>query len=207
MKGAVLSLSLAVALTASSASASAPVPRKVQISDPAGDANGVNDQVASSAAEADFGDVAAANTVPQADILKVWYSQTPETLTVHIQTAAPLPAPVPLYFMVKSNPNDSSRTGCSALYAAIETEVVEAMAGDCNSSYSEARATFEELPDGTGVLHIEADRPSSAYFMPGQKLVAPRAFSHHTTLRSQGMPPANLPVIDNTKPGADYKLR
>lgn len=184
------------------------VPKKVQIVDPANDANGVNDQVVSSFADASFGDVAAATTIPQADILKVWFSHTNKDITAHIQTAAPLPAPVPLFFMIKSNPSDAqgARLGCVSLYAAVETDIEEAEGGDCASGLRPAKARFQELPDGTGVLEITVTRMASVEFMSGKALLSPRAFSQHTTYRSMGMIPANVPVIDNTKAGKDYKL-
>ena len=210
MRKIAVSLGVLMSLVGSmTAFAGTTVPKKVQIADAAGDANYANDQVVSTFAPAEAGDVAAASAIPQADILKVWYTHDAKTVTVHIQTAAPLPGPIPLFFMAKSNPGDANGTvnGCTSLYAAVETEVVDAAVADCATGTREGKASFSELPDGTGVLEITGDRVASVSFMPGASITAPRAYSMNTTQRSMGMPSLNLPVIDNTKAGADYKLR
>lgn len=186
----------------------APVPKKVQITDPANDANYLNDQAGSFYADVDAGDVPAGNALTEADILKVWFTHTAKTLTVHFQTAAPLPGPVPLFFMVKSNPLDEPglRNGCALIHAWVDADGSHAAGGDCRIGSRDAKVTFGELPDGTGILEITIVRTASIDFMPGNGIVAPRALSQHRFHDNGPVPSVNLPVIDNTKPGSNYKF-
>lgn len=178
---------------------------RIQIEDPAGDANYLNDQFGPFLGSVNHGDVEAVNVIPQADILDVRFSHDKKTVTAQIHLAAALPSPVPLQFLVKANPVDAGvgQTGCavfSARVAAGEEEDLTASGGDCFAGLEEATATVLALENGSGFVYISVPRKHSGMFSPGLTLVDPRASTQQLT---EGYA---LPTVDQTKTGDDYKL-
>lgn len=102
------------------------VPEKVAISDPAGDANYLNDQGLAGTGVSFQGQTVAVpdsddNTTPAdvgnaSDILKVWFSNTAKDVSAHIQTELPPPATQGLIYRIQTSPGEgsvgSSGTGC-----------------------------------------------------------------------------------------------
>ena len=177
------------------------VPKKVQIEDPVGDANYLNDQGFGGtgidpAAVPDTDDNETAADIGNAsDIMRVWFSNTKETITAHIQTELPPPGTQGLAYRIHTNAGEgkvgSNDTGClwfEAYIAGVQaaTGVKTTYQGEsfarvrdmCDDfadgeAAAEAELGIEELEDGTGLTTITVKRNVSAKFANGQKIVAP----------------------------------
>ena len=89
------------------AQAATKVPAKVQIEDPLNDANALNDQDVTGAPISGEGDHAAqADAGSVSDFLKVWFSNTKKTISVHILTERPPPATSTVYYRIAANPGE-----------------------------------------------------------------------------------------------------
>lgn len=109
----ILSVLLGVGLLAGGASAApaqavTKVPDKVQIEDPLNDANFLNDQDNAygtpAAGEGDHTGPADVGSV--SDFLKVWFTNTKKTVSVHILTERPPPASTTIYYRVAASPGE-----------------------------------------------------------------------------------------------------
>ncbi len=105
------STALAAGLLASgsmlAAQAATTVPAEVQIEDPLNDGNFVNDQDVTGTPVSGEGDHAtAADASSVSDFLKVWFSNTKKTISVHILTERPPPAISTIYYRIASNPGE-----------------------------------------------------------------------------------------------------
>ena len=89
------------------AQAATTVPAKVQIEDPLGDSNFLNDQDTTGTPASGTGDqTTAADAGSVSDFLKVWFSNTKTTISVHILTERPPPAISTIYYRIAANPGE-----------------------------------------------------------------------------------------------------
>ena len=242
MKGkrltALLGAGVIAALLVTPASAEVTVPEEGQINDPFHDANFLNDQ-------GNPGVIVQGNpiVVPDnddnetdedfsavADIGKVWFSMTEETVSAHVQTEAAPPEPDDIHFRVHVNPGEgstgSNALGCLKFYAIVPGD---APAGStyqgadwvrihdaCNHgtsaiTHSEAaELTIEELEDGSGVITITAPRLYSP-ILQGETVTITKPYAETTVAVGANVPGAvhtfsNLPKYDTTKIGTDVEL-
>lgn len=187
------------------------VPKKVQITDPVGDANYANSHFYGGYYELPiFGDVVTPVDASAAgDILKVWFTNNSRTISVHFLTEAPPPDSLRILYFVRSNWTDNvnGQTPCLLFYAGIEGNNEDgARVEDICTGYGtvNAKFTLEELIDGTGLLTITAPRAASASLTrTDAKVVAPIA-STHSSLTDLSV---NVFQIDNTQKGSDYALK
>jgi hypothetical protein len=178
------------------------VPEVVQIEDPAGDAN-----YGSAIGQADSSTPA---DLTVSDILKVWFSNDAENISVHIQTEGPPPSSNAAYlFQVSTNPGDEE-DGCLEWVAVVEgpsyagepfARLEDVCAG---TDPIEAVLTVEAMADETGLISITVPRAANALFAAGSSVSAPWAQARNATGLPQGF--LNGPVADNTQVGTDYLL-
>ena len=89
------------------AQAATPIPAKVQIEDPLNDGNFLNDQDVTGAPVSGEGDHATqADASSVSDFLKVWFTNTKKTISVHILTERPPPAISTIYYRIAANPGE-----------------------------------------------------------------------------------------------------
>ncbi|MDQ4145255.1 MAG: hypothetical protein M3198_16245 [Actinomycetota bacterium] len=130
MKSKVMSVLVASGLVAGlgllPAKAATVVPENVQITDPAGDANYLNDQGLAGVGLSAGGqgvyvpdsddNVTPADVGNASDVLKVWFSNTADKVSAHILTERAAPATAGLVFRVMASPGEGevgkSATGC-----------------------------------------------------------------------------------------------
>lgn len=229
---------LVTALVPAPASGALVVPEEGQINDPFQDANFLNDQ-------GNPGVVVQGNpiVVPDnddnvtdedfsaiADIGKVWFSMTEETVSAHVQTEAASPEPDDVHFRVHVNPGEgatgSNPLGCLKFYAIVPGN---APAGStyqgadwvrihdaCNHgtsaiTHSEAaELTIEEVEDGSGVITITAPRSYSP-ILQGETVTITKPYAETNIAVGANAPGvvhtfSNLPKYDTTKIGTDVEL-
>lgn len=161
---------MAGVLAALPARAATAIPDVVQVEDPTGDANFLNDQDNVTPAGHPLGDevVPVPAPAPQdagsaSDFQKIWFSHTATDVSVHILTERALPATTSIYFRVASNPGEGSTgsdiRGCLNFRAVIGG--VEPNSGQRISTYNGPDfAEFEDVCNGDGAveakLHFEA---------------------------------------------------
>lgn len=155
-------------LAALPAKAATVVPEVVQITDPAGDANYVNDQGfagtgvgvgGQTIAVPDSDDNVTCGTTPDAapcdigsasDVLAVWFSNTATEISAHILTEAPAPATQGLTYRVHTNPGEgtlaANATGC--LWWEASVAGVEPNTGQKTTYHGETKAQVRDLCDG-----------------------------------------------------------
>lgn len=107
---------MSLVMTALPAHAATAVPAVVQIEDPLNDANFLNDQdSAGGTPAAGQGDHTLPACPPSpapcdgatvSDLLKVWYSNTKDTVSIHILTERPPPAISTIYYRVAASPGE-----------------------------------------------------------------------------------------------------
>ncbi len=88
------------------AQAATKVPAKVQIEDPLGDSNFVNDQDTITPAGQQGDQVTPADAGSVSDFIKVWFSNTKKTVSLHILTERPPPATSTIYYRVAASPGE-----------------------------------------------------------------------------------------------------
>ncbi|HET7482067.1 MAG TPA: hypothetical protein VFK89_04330 [Actinomycetota bacterium] len=185
------------------------VPETVQITDPSGDANYLNDQGLGAALGQPFGD----NTTPAdagsvSDILKVWFVNDADTVTAYVQTEAPPPASASAYiFRVQVDPG----AGSNCLWFQIVNEgptnpgdPYGSLRNTCDGDDTVTdgvTANFWELEDGTGISAVTVPRTADASLVDGAVLGNPIA-----TARNFLGGVATAPQIDDTKPGTAYTI-
>ncbi|MDQ3877589.1 MAG: hypothetical protein M3290_04465 [Actinomycetota bacterium] len=211
------------------------VPDTVQINDPVGDANYVNDQSLLSGVPEENDQTTPKDAGSVSDLLKIWYTSDASTVSVHIQTELPPPATASYIFRVYSNPGEgsvaSSTLGCLRFFAFIPGDG-GGYAGDeyaglldlCNvgTDYAknavEAPLQVDTLADGTGVMTITVPRSYSPLLGPGMTLEKPFASVRNLVgTGPDGDGQASTPdpnarwkgtaQIDNSKIGTDYALQ
>lgn len=210
---------LALGMTAPAVADKMPkVPKKVQIIDPPGDANFLNDFGSDESGTPHVGEHATpADASADGDILAVWFTHDEATISAHIQVES-LTGSTPVTFMVRANPGEgifaSNSVGCVRFRAFVTGSVAlaEPTGGSadtyvqdlCNTYFAEAAVTTVELKDGTGLVTITAPRMALPDFDDGGRLVKPTAL----TRQPIGRPGVATfsPLLDNTVQGSTYKI-
>ena len=180
---------LAASVLGAPAQAAVTVPEEVQIEDPYQDANFLNDQRrpglilnGEPVVPDDDDHVTPEDTSATVDIGKVWFSNTAETVSVHIQTEAPAPTEEAVRYDVFTNPGEGTvasdaLNGCLRFVAVVpgtapgggtyQGPAFAKLNDFCNDGSSvltnsvDAELTIEELEDGSGVLTITGPRDYS----------------------------------------------
>lgn len=183
------------------------VPEVVNIEDPAGDANYLNDQ-----ANGDVGDnVTPADASTVADILKVWFTHDADVIRAHILTEIPPPATASAYFYrVQVDPGGEpnclrfqiATTGPTSPTTAEAFGSIRDLCGDNDETFTEGiTVTIEELADGTGISTVVVPRTTHPALADNLVLAAPTAHSRNYLAGA-----ATAPQADTTKPGTDYTI-
>ena len=191
------------------------VPKVVQIKDPAGDANFVNNQTGPGE---ERNDVTPADlSVP--DILSAWFTHDAKTISVHIQTEAPPPGSESAYrFAVTVNPESPEL--CLYLEAFIPGPTWAG--GDSSSRVmpcypngkvpDEGRVPGElaihESADGTGITSMTFPRWAGRAFADGGVLESPSARTQVVTgAKNGGLEGSFLTAyVDRTSFGKTYSV-
>jgi hypothetical protein len=188
-----------VCVGAASTGAAAPKPKTV-IEDPAGDANGLNDQGTGDGSNGDNVTPADASTVT--DILEVTLANDAKNLYATVRTETAPPATQGVGFRVRLNPDGAGGSYCLLLEAfypgagnALDAPVAQ-LQDTCTGETTE----IEVL----GPMFV-VPRKSNEAFAKGATLKAPQA---QAFVYLGGPPPVGLPypATDTTKVGSDYKL-
>ncbi|HVF54158.1 MAG TPA: hypothetical protein VNC78_11230 [Actinomycetota bacterium] len=189
------------------------VPADVSIEDPPGDANGINDQ---GVLPRQVGDHPSELYITSADILRVWFTDTPDDITAHIQTDLPPPNPnYGLTYRVMLNPTAEVPGGClwfeatipSVTWRAPETAVLRRHCLAAQDVSGEVAVT--EMPDATGVVSITVPRSAAPEgFAAGAVLRVVGAASRFSvgTIGPDGVIGVKAPQLDNTLPGDEYTV-
>lgn len=177
------------------------VPEVANIEDPVEDANYLNGQFVAS----DQGDISTpADASGVGDILKVWFSNTKDTFSVHVQTQAPPPSSGAAYtFFLYANAEDClfiEGTVAAPTYQGESNALIEDGCAEAEAAPGEIAVA--EGPDGTGITTATFPRSYSAALADGAVIAAPRLEMNNAF----GAPGSSLrfPAIDNTKRGTDY---
>ena len=210
-----LMLSLAVALAAAlsvpaAAQEPAPtvVPEVVNIEDPAGDGNYLNDQ-----GTGEVGDnVTPADASTVADILKVWFTHDADVIRAHVLTEAPHSANTAsaYFYRVQVDPGGEpnclrfqiATTGPTSPTTAEAFGSIRDLCGDNDETFTEGiTVTIEALADGTGVSTVTVPRTIHPALADNLVLAAPTAHSRNYVGGA-----ATAPQVDTTVPGTDYTI-
>ena len=190
------------------------VPGAVQIKDPAGDANYLNDQSHPDVPIPPFGDhVLPVSADPAADILSVWFSNDSESVSVHIQTQLPPPGATGIMYRVWTNPDTADPRGCllfgttfAGTTPTFTRDEYTFFSNQCLGfeKYLDAQAEVSQLPDGTGLITITVPRELDPILASGENLFQP--WAHTRLLVGANQSPVVLPYgqIDATKRGSEY---
>lgn len=221
------------------ASGAVTVPEVVQITDPWQDANFLNDHGAAGTGANVNGQFVGVpdeddHATPDdfnitADMGKVWFSATEDTVSAHVQTEAPAPSEEAVFYRVYTNPGEgemgSSTLGCLRFLAVVPGSAPGGgnyqgpqwvkIHDTCNvgtnrfNHSADAQLTIEELEDGTGVVTITADRSYSP-LLQGEEvaIVKPYAETAFTAGGVAGGAQLLLDQLkyDTTKIGTDVEL-
>lgn len=176
------------------------VPEKPNIEDPAGDANYLGGDQETAPA-----------TLSVSDILRVWFTNDAENISVHVQTTAPPPSSNASYiYRIRFNPGEDE-TGC--LWFEIITEgptFVGEMFGRLRFVCSDAdpvegEVEITEASDTTGITTLTLPRATDPAFDDGAVLAAPNAQVNNNN-GADGVGRVTAPVVDDTEVGTDYKI-
>ena len=189
------------------------VPKVVQIEDLAGDANFLNGQHYLPIE----GDTTTPVDLTVPDILRVWFTNDAKTISVHIQTEAPPPAPESAYnFYVGVDPSGGDIFGGNrCLYFDIIVEGPTWVGGPLGRFYSchgqggpvnKGSVTTIEAADGTGITTMTLPRSADPAFADGEILESPRVWTYQWNGERNPTRSAALAVVDDTKPGKDYVI-
>lgn len=208
------------ALQAVPARAQTEVPAVVQIEDPVGDANYINDGTT-------FGAGGGRNNVGPmnqdassiGDILAVWYTNDATTISVHVQTEAPQPSSGVAYYTEVTSNFDDADNACVMFEFVVaaptfQRDTYGTVTDNCAASDPvDGDVLVEEGPDGTGIVTLTVPRTANAAFAPGGVLTTPEArMTNATGPLPDALPEVGglfliYPVIDNTEPGTDYAIQ
>lgn len=188
------------------------VPEVVNIEDPAGDANYLNDQ---GTGQADGDHAGPADASGVADILKVWFTHDADVIRAHILTEVPPPATAAAYFyrVQVGPPGDENclrfqmaSTGPTNPDATEAAGSLRDLCGDADETFRDGiTATIEETADGQGISTIIVPRSTHPAFVDNAVLGTPTAHvrNYFGTTVTGG---ATVPQVDDTKPGTDYTI-
>ena len=190
------------------------VPPTVNIEDPDGDSNGLNDQGLGGATGYQ-GDNSGGASIGATDILKVWFTNDADTISTHILTTFPPPNNTPgfgLIYRVMFNPDSDTSEGCIWLEGIVPSntyvgepsarvwfacETKDAIAGEI---------AIAELEDGTGITSLTFPRGSEPAFADDAVLTAPRASTRVISGGDAAPRRPTAPQLDNTMQGTDYTV-
>ena len=199
------------------------IPETVQIDDPVGDANGLNDQGnrADTGFQGDHSTPADAGSV--SDILKVWFSNDAENVSVHIQTELPAPASTAIAYNLYANPTEDWALGCLRFVALIpgtyqgqsttyQGEPLIKLVDRCNDEGTnvfnngvEGTYVVAPGPEDTGVLSLTFPRAYSPLLADGLPITKPFVQAA-TAIGADGAGFATPVILDNTADGTDYTV-
>jgi len=211
------------------------IPPTVQIEDPFGDGNYLNDQGNGGTSvggqevipsDGDHTTPADASTV--GDVGKIWFENDAKDISVFVQTEVPVTANGPaLVYDVFTSPGEgsvASNTFWCLRFSAIvpghfqgqsptwEGGPVTKIVDRCNvgSNYwsNSVDGTQEILsgPDGTGIVKMTFPRSFSPWLADGQKLTTPYARAANAFGSASQQALLSAPQVDNTKAGTDYTI-
>ena len=194
----VIALGVIFCLTVANAGA-IPAPKEV-IADPAGDANGLNDQGTGDGSNGDHVTPADASTVT--DILSIGLSNDAKNLYISVGTEAAAPGTQGVGYRVRFNPDGAGGTHCL---------VFEAFYPGAGNALDTAEAIMRDTCAGGEVVPVEllgnmivVPRKLHKGLSKGAVLKAPQAQSFVYLGASY---PAGAAIhTDTTKIGKDYKL-
>lgn len=198
------------------------IPAVVQIDDPVGDANGLNDQDNAYGTPLEGeGDHSDADAGTATDILKVWFSNTSTDISLNIQLEGnPGNLAYDTYFRFSSNAGEGSvatdtTRGCLDWIASVngvaggyEGETEGKLIDKCNIG----EPVFGPLaiapgPETTFVMTITFPRASSPLLADGGTLTAPFGVSRIVYVNPIPVAEsAAVVTVDNTKRGTDYAI-
>ena len=210
------------AIPASAQEAPVTIPEVVQIDDPENDANYLNDQSLLTTVPPTQDNTTPADVGGTSDLMKVWYTNTADTISVNIQLQDPPPASQSAYiYRVFANPGEGSVTssslGCLRFFAFVPsaTPPVGGYSGpqyaglldycDKGTNYTTDAAEGElvvgEGPDDTAIMTITVPRSYSEKLADGQIFTAPQAQVqnlHGTGTDGNGQP---IPAVGEVPSG------
>jgi hypothetical protein len=184
------------------------VPEVVNIEDPAGDANYLNDQ-----GNGEVGDnVGPADASTVADILKVWFTHDVDVIRAHILTEAPHSANTASAYFYRVQIDPGGEPNCLRLQIATPgptspttaetTGSLRDLCGGNDETFTEGiTATIEATPDGQGIATVVIPRSTHPAFADNLVLAAPTAHSRNYLGGA-----ATAPQVDTTAPGTDYTI-
>ncbi|HZY58093.1 MAG TPA: hypothetical protein VFE09_09900, partial [Rubrobacteraceae bacterium] len=185
------------------------IPAKVQIEDPLNDANFLNDQdfITGTPVDGTGDNTTAADAGSVSDFLKVWFSNTKKTISVHILTERPPPAISTIYYRIAANPGEgeigaNTGRGClnwrmifpgqqtvnnntvdTSTYRSSDPTKPASLAefeDVCNvegRQHDDIKVTVETLEDDTGITTMTVPRSVSPLFAKGGKITLPYAIA------------------------------
>jgi len=199
----------------------ADVPAAVQIDDPVGDANGLNDQDnAYGTPAAGQGDHVGPAGGTATDILKVWFSNTATDISLSFQTKGdPNNLIYDTYFRFSSNPGKGSvagdeTRGCFLWVASIngaaggwQGETGGSLTDKCNVGDAVAGPLVtEEGPESTFITTMTFPRSYSPLLADGGTITDPFGVSRVLYVGPSPTTAAFV-TLDNTKRGTDYAIQ
>lgn len=197
-----ISLAVLLSLSAFSSQVGAVPSGKKVITDPVGDANGINDQGAHDGTVGDFVTPADASSVT--DLLEVKLANDAKNLYITFVTEAGPPATQGVgYALTVINPTSPNGTArCLSFHARYPgagndlSEPYAFMADTCNAKFADAKVVGQT---------IVVPRKHHKALGKGQVVKAPQALGYVHVGSSS---PANVsaPILDTTKVGKNYKL-
>lgn len=186
------------------------VPEQVLVEDPVGDGNYLNGQGAATG-QGDHTTPADISSV--GDIMKVWLSNTADTISAHVLTEAAPPASAPLFFRVRVNPG--ADTNCLWFQATVgdangltgePSGNLRDTCGDLGTMTEGVTVQLEETGEGNGITTITVPRSLHPFFTDGAVLTMTAAESRNVIPHPQGGSAAVVPQIDDTLEGIDYTI-
>ena len=184
------------------------VPEVVNIEDPAGDGNYLNDQ-----GNGEVGDnVTPADASTVADILKVWFTHDADVVRAHILTEAPHSANTASAYFYRVQVDPGGDPNCLRLQIATPGPTspttaetagsLRDLCGDADETYTEGiTATIDETADGQGIATVTIPRSTHPAFADNLVLAAPTAH-----VRNYLGGAATAPQVDSTAAGTDYTM-
>jgi len=196
------------------------VPEVVNVEDPKGDANYLNDQGGACVGAPlpptctpYAGDNVGSDAVGTvSDILKVWFTSDATNVNAHILTNAAPPASTPLFFRVRVDPGEGSNClWFQAFFAGVtqgQTEPTNPTGASLRDTCTTALGTqtegiklFVETSDDDGITTIQVPKTLHPAFADGGILKTPDAHVRNFIAGT-----VTAPQVDNTKPGTDFTI-
>ena len=192
---------VALCLAAASSLATAAPAAKVIIEDPAGDANGLNDQGTGDGSNGDHVGPADASTVT--DLTEITVTNDAKNLTITVGSETAPPATQGVAFRVRFNPDGTGGTHCL---------VFEAFYPGAGNDLAAAEGHLRDTCEGGDPIPVEVlsnmiivPRKAHPALGKGKTLAAPQAQS--LVYVGSSYPAGAGFTMDTTKVGADYKMK